>query len=303
MVDVSFKLFQALPLSRFPAKVLVTWQMNKGGADLADYEFYVERGEATENIPGFQHVDIYQNPLPATEHSPTVNFVAISKAISGLDNLQYLDYSTLLESLARNFWYRIRCRKISTQEDILSSMFSYEGVLDPVGIYVTDEINFQLEDVSGVPSLVYNRRRGGVPCGKCFDPIQKKRLISQCTNCYGTNWEKGFYDPIDCYVGYDPNPKNALITQWGEVQENQSRLLMSNFPVLQPGDIIREIRTNRLWRVVRVDLTEKRRTLLLQFPVVMEIKPGDVEYHIVQDERLAVDKMEELSKTKKLREF
>lgn len=299
----SFKIVQAVPLTRFPAKVLIRWQMNLSGADLADYEFYVERGEAKNNIPGFQHVNIYQQPLPPTPHTITYNFAAVSQAINGLDYLQFLDYSTLLENLSKPLFYRVRCRKISTQEDIVSDMFSFEGALDLTGLYIVDEINFELEDVTGVPTLIYNRRRGGVPCTKCFDPVQKKRTMSQCTNCYGTNWEKGFYDPIDCYVDYAPNPKNSLITQWGEIQPNESRCLLSNFPVLGSGDILREIRDNRLWRVTRVDLTEKRRTLLLQLPVVTEIKPGDVEYKIVQDERFASEKALELEKTKRLREF
>lgn len=305
MVNINFTSVEATALAKTPAKVLVRWKMSQSGAALADYEFFVERAGAQDNIPGFQHVSIYQKPaLPATEHAATQNFETVSQAIDGLDDHWYLDFAPELRNLSKAIQYRVRCRKKSTQEEIVSSMFDFEGSLDLVGLYIADEINFELEDATGTPCLIYNRRRGGVPCTKCFDPIQKKRLVSNCAVCYGTNWVGGFYDPIDAYVDFSPNPKNAQITGWGEVQTNETRAMLSSFPLVYPGDIIRELRNNHLWRIGNmVQTTEKRRVTLLQFPSVTEIKPGDIEYAIPTDERLTIKKISEFEKTKKRREF
>lgn len=274
------------------------------GAALADFEFTIERGAASENNPGFQHVTIYDTPeLPPTEHTVTHNFRPISTPIDGLDCPWYLDYTPEILNLTQPLSYRVRCRKKSTQEEIVSQAVGLGGGLDLAGLYIADEVNFELEDATGTPSLIYNRRRGGIPCS-CFDPVQKKRLISNCTRCFGTNWVGGFYDPIDAYVDFNPNPKNALISQWGETQENITRVLLANFPIVFPGDVIRELRANRMWRVgQRVNLTEKRRVTLLQFPEVTEIKPGDIEYKIPIDEQFMLSKIEELEATKARREF
>jgi hypothetical protein len=304
-LTVSFKTIQVVALSRFPAKVLVQWQTTLSGADLADYEFYIERGSASENNPGFQHKTIYQTPeMPPTQHTVTQNFRSISKAIDGLDNSWYLDFTPELLNLTISMSYRVRCRKKSTQEECLSSAVGLGGGLDLVGLYIADEVNFELEDATGEPCLIYNRRRGGIPCPECFDPIQKKRSISNCSRCYGTNWVGGFYDPIDAYVDFNPNPKNALITQFGETQENMTRVIIANYPIVFPGDIIRELRTNRLWRVgQKVNIAEKRRVTLLQFPEVVEIKPGDIEYKIPIDEKFLLAKVAEFEATKARREF
>lgn len=301
---VKFKTIQVIPLSKTPSKVLVRWEMNFTGAALADFEFYVERGQASENGPGFQHKTINGQPLlPKTEHTDTNNFHIISKAIDGLDFAWYLDYTPELLNLSAPISYRVRARKKSTQEETTSYAVGFGGGLDLVGLYVADEINFELEDVTGSPCLVYSRRRGGIPCS-CFDPVQKKRTISNCSMCFGTNWLGGFFDPIDAWVDFNPNPKNALITQWGEAQENVTRVLMANFPIVYPGDIIRELRTNTLWRVgQRVNTTEKRRVTLLQFPEVVEIKPGDIEYKLPINEEFMLAKIQELEDTKKRREF
>lgn len=183
-------------------------------------------------------------------------------------------------------------------------MSDFEGDLDLVGIYIVEEQDFALEDATGTPSLIYKRKRDGILCTNCFDPIQKKRTVSNCAVCYGTNWIGGFYDPVDAYVDFNPNPKNAQIGQWGETQTNETRVMLSNFPIIYPGDLIRELRQNRLWRVGnKVDLTEKRRSLLLQWPNVTEVKPGDIEYKIPIDEQFLLKKLEEFERVKRKREF
>src|ERR1019366_4523037 len=102
----AFKLVQATALSKTPAKVLVRWQTNITGADLADYEFYVERGEARENVAGFQHVDIRQQALPYSKHAATNNFRTISQAIDGLSDPWHLDFTPELRNLTASLNYR-----------------------------------------------------------------------------------------------------------------------------------------------------------------------------------------------------
>jgi hypothetical protein len=303
-LTINFKKVEVIPLSRNPAKILVRWQTNLIGADLADFEFYVERGNTQDNNPGFQHITEYGTPvLPPIASAPTQNFQVMSRAIDGLADSWHVDYTPEMLNLDKQLIYRVRARKKSTQEEITSLPISLGGALDLVGLYIAEEINFELSDATGAPSLIYNRRRGGIQCS-CFDPIQKKRTTSSCQICFGTNWVGGFYDPIDAYVDFNPNPKNALITQWGESQENATRVMLANFPIVLPGDVIRELNTNRLWRIgQRVNTTEKRRVTLLQFPEVQEIKPGDIEYKLPIDEQFMLAKIEEFAAVRRRREF
>lgn len=297
-----FKSFEAVALSKSDPKILIRWEMALPAEELADFEFYIERSEGQDNIGGFQNVDIHGRPLPRSASSKTNNMQFISLPIPGLEQLWYMDYSQGLKNLSPRVFYRIRARRISTQEEVMTPMFNLEGNLDLVGLYIVDEENFRLRDAAGEPCLIYNRRRSGVLCS-CFDKIQSKRTTSSCTKCFNTNWVGGFYDPIDLYVDFTPNPTNAQITQWGETQTNETRVQISNFPIASPGDIIRELRSSRMWRVTNVGRAEKRRALMLQFPNVTEIKPGDVEYKIPVDEQLVLEKIEEFEKTKRRREF
>jgi hypothetical protein len=301
---LSFQKFEAIPLARDPSKVLIQWELKPTKISLADYEFYIDRGDSPSQIPAFQHVTIdgqpWNTPSPTTTSD---NDRQIAGPISALDFYQYLDRSTLLRNFHKLYYYRIRIRKISTQEELGTPAFSWQGDLDLVGLYVVDEHNFLLEDTVGTPCLVYPRKRNGVTCSKCFDPIQKKRTNSYCLTCFGTNWEGGFYQPLDSFIDFNPSPDNTVIQQWGETQTNETNILMSNYPLVVNGDVIRELRENRMWRVAKTQHTEKRRTPMLQFVRVIEINPGDVEYKIPIDEEFMKAKIAQFEEMRKLREF
>lgn len=296
---------QAIPLSKLPAKVLIRWETNISGPELKDFEFSVMRQvEGQDGRPGFQDVDIDgkpNNPKAVSLNPKALSY--ISAWIDGLDFPWFVDFSETLKSLTQASYYKVVCRNKNTQETYFSEEFSWEGELDLVGMYIVDETNFLLKDTVGVPCAIYQRKRGGIACTKCFDHIQKKRLSSSCRSCYGTNWVGGFFNPIDTYVDLSPNPRNANVELWGEVNQNETQALMSNFPTVSPGDLIRELRDNRMWRVTLVAPTEKRRCQMLQMVRLSEVKSGDIEYSIPNDERFQLQKIEELNQIKEKREF
>lgn len=303
---ITFNRAEAIPIGKYPSKVVIRWDASVvSGATLDEYEFLVERqvhGQAAK--PGHQDVDIDGNPTtPQNEYLHSDPFVAISTWIPGLDFPWFVDYSDELRNLIKLSYYRVRARHKKTQDEIVTQPFSWDGDIDLVGLYVVDEHNFLLSDVIGVPSLVYQRRRGGISCDACYDKIQRKRLSSSCTTCYGTNWKGGFFNPIDVYIDFSPNPKSVSIEAFGEFQQTETAALMSNFPIVAPGDIIMEVREKRLWRVTLVNETEKRRCPMLQFLKIMEVKPGDIEYKLPYDERFVARKVTEFEKLKERVEF
>lgn len=301
-----FKLIDIIPVSKDLGRVLIRWELVPTTLDLSDFEFYIDRGEAQDQIPAFQHVTIDGKPWVSSHPSETtdsVNSLQIGGPISGIDFYQFMDQTPLLRNLWKMYFYRIRIRRISTQEEVGSAPITWLGDQDLEGLYVIDEHNFLLEDTIGTPCLAFPRRRGGVLCDKCFDRIQNKRISSHCEWCYGTNWQGGFHKPIDLFVDFSPEVENTVIRDWGETQPTESDILLANFPLLQNGDFILEMRQGRRWRVTRCRHTEKRRVPMLQFVRVVEINPGDVEYKFPVDQEFIATKVREFEEYKKRREF
>lgn len=303
---LNFKLIEVIPLARDPAKVLIKWSLADTTLLLSDFEFYIDRGDTADQIPAFQHVTIDGRPWVSSHHSAStdsVNMQQVGGPINGLDFFEFTDFSPFLRNLYKAYYYRVRIRRISTQEELGSAPVTWHGDMDLEGLYVIDEHNFMLEDTTGVPGLIYKRRRSGVLCTQCFDPIQKKRLASHCQTCYGTNWEGGFHKPIDAFVDFSPHPNQAIIQQWGESQPTETDVLMANYPLMYNGDMVLEIRKNKFWRVIKTRPTEKLRAPMLQFVRLAEINPGDVEYKFPLDEEFVERKVREFEEYKKRREF
>ena len=272
--------------------------------NIGDYEFYILRG-AAENAEPRQHVDIDGTQLKNDGFKTTdvENIKVISKAIDGADYFEFIDYTPALKNLWPTYKYQISVRLKATGEEMLSAPFDIDQDLDLVGLYIAQEMDFLLEDTIGSPSFVYRRRRAGIQCTVCFDPIQKRRITSSCYNCYGTNFVGGFYQPVDTYVNFEPTANSPVIQEWGETQDNATNIQVSSFPLLSPGDLIRELRNNRLWRVVKVNQAEKRRAAVIQFAQVVEIKPEDIENKLPYDLKLVRDKLDYYNKQRQLREF
>lgn len=303
---LNFKSITVIPLSKDTGKVLVQWELIPTTINLSDFEFYIDRGDTVDQIPAFQHVTIDGVPW-VSRHTSTstesVNMKQIAGPISGLDFYEFTDFTPLLRNLYKTYYYRVRLRRISTQEEIGSAPITWKGDLDLEALYVIDEHNFMLEDATGVPILVYKRRRSGIECTQCFDKIQNKRISSHCMRCFGTNWEGGFHNPIDAYLDISPPMKQAIIEDWGETQPTETDVLLSNYPLVSNGDVLRELRSNRMWRVIRTRSWEKLRVPMLQTIRVKEINPGDVEYRIPIDVDFLKKKISEFETYKKRREF
>lgn len=122
-------------------------------------------------------------------------------------------------------------------------------------------------------TVKYQGRR----CSLCFDNLKKRSSNSQCTECYGTTFEGGYYDPIHVFADLSPSPNIVQMATFGKMEVNQTAMFMSNFPIAKPNDMIVE-RSNRRWRVIQVNTVTEKRYTLQQYLQVEEIEKSDAEY-------------------------
>lgn len=273
--------------------------------NLNDFEFHIDRGEAPDQIPQYQNVDTDGVLLkPLIPDTGSINqFQINSRPIKGVDKYEFLDLTPQMINLNKIYYYRIRARRISTCEEITTEPFSFLEKLDLEGLYVVDEHNFKFRDVTGEPCLVHNRKGEGVNCTECFDPVQQKRTRSDCTTCFGTNWDGGFYNPISLYAEFGVPMAVNVIEEWGERQPKETDCQFPNYPFLNPGDVIRRVHANRLYRVTAVQGVSKRQIPMLQFVRVIEVTAGDIEYRLPVDQKLIRDLLDDFDKILRKRIF
>lgn len=277
--DVQFEstIAQVLSGNDFP-RVLVRWRLRPTTQNLRQLKFVVYRGESPEEM------------------------VPISAEIAHDDLYEYLDTAPLLKIYQKNFYYRIVAREYRSNavvQTFESELFTWDIGEDLVGTYIIEEHEFKYRYVAGAPAMVFKRKRNEVHCPDCFDHVLKRVKVSNCKTCYGTGKLGGFYKPSPLWMDFNPENEILAIAEFGEKQVGQTDGELTNYPLLDPGDLVLQVLPNKLYRVESIFRAEKRQVVLRQLVRLNEVNRSDIEYRIPVDEemqRKLVDEFEEIRK-------
>lgn len=270
-------------LSTNPGRVLVKWGLEPTAQDLRNLRFYVDRGESPEEMLQISVDGIRAN-----------------------DVLEFVDYAVNLLDLHKVYYYRVRAVELFNDTPVQtfsSELSTWDGNLDLVGIYVVEEHLFLHRYVSGVPAMIFKRRKDGAYCPECWDEILKRVTKSSCQTCYGTGKLAGFYPPYEAWMNFEPDPKMAQVAEWGQRQISQTDVQFTNYPLLTDGDIIVELKPNKIWKVSNVRYPEKNRTIMLQIARLDAVNPTDIEYKVPVDQGRRAALVADLELREKEREF
>jgi len=105
-------------------------------------------------------------------------------------------------------------------------------------------------------------------------------IISQCRACAGTGFRGGgYYSPMIVNMTFQPNPNQVQITNLGKIEDNDTVAFMTNFPVMTPGDLVVEPNESH-WRVIQIDVTERKRNIVHQLLKLRQLDHNDIEYEV-----------------------
>lgn len=265
------------------SRVLVKWELLPTAQDLRNLFFFVDRGESPHSLK-----QLNATGIPATALR------------------EYVDYTANLYDLQKVYYYRVRGVEFLSNvpvQTFTSSVQTWDGSLDLVGIYVIEEHLFFHRYVAGVPTMIFKKRHEGARCPVCWDPVLKRVSTSSCKSCFGTGFLGGYYAPIEQWVVFEPDPKLFQVAEWGLIQSNQTNIQFTNYPLLSVDDLIVELKINKIWKISNVSAAEKNRTTTLQFARVSAVNPSDIEYKVpVPEDRRRV-LVAELDRRELEREF
>ena len=191
----------------------------------------------------------------------------------------------------KNFelYYRLAGVEKSTGDVVTTCpAFGFQGRLPLDAVEIIRQHNILLRGVNGHVSLtgiectVYKRRTFGARCQHCTDENTGQRVISQCRVCGGTGFgDSGYYDPIVVYMSFQPHPRHVQIMNLGKIEDNETVAFMTNFPIMYPGDMVVEP-SERHWRVVNIEVTERKRVVVHQLLRLRQLDHNDVEYEVLR---------------------
>ena len=166
----------------------------------------------------------------------------------------------------------------------------YKTGLPPVQAGLRRRLLFDEKTVlrayNGVPLVLLKRRRWGVRCPLCYDPVTRAVVRESCPTCYGTSFVDGYWSPVRAMGRvYPPQKVETRTAPQQKIERGVHKIQLLDVPLLQDDDIIVELDTNHRYAIESVELTELRRKPVHQEVACSLIGHACVEYSILVDPR------------------
>lgn len=140
--------------------------------------------------------------------------------------------------------------------------------------------NLKLKEFSGRQVWVFPRKQSGQRCRLCYDDVAQRRVRSGCATCYDTSWVGGYHAPVRTYAMIVSPNEQTIHANFGDVQNENTTMLIGNYPEISEGDLVVEAENIR-WRVAAsISKVKKSRALVRQQVAVHRVPTGDIEYRI-----------------------
>jgi hypothetical protein len=195
------------------------------------------------------------------------------------DTFVYKDPKVKLRSKKRQYFYKVSVYDNSNPSvEVFSDVETHPKKPDVLALEIIRRNDLLLKNFVGVDSYHYARRDWGQRCPECWDYIKQRKVKSNCMVCFNTGFIGGFHTPVSARINFNPSTKMIRHAQF-EMEPNQTAAWMSNFPIVNPKDVIVEDGRKR-WRVVNVNRTEKLRMPVHQVLQLTRINQNDVEYDL-----------------------
>lgn len=222
-----------------PDKVKITWQFPPTLENFCDFVFYLERSEAASDfvtVCQFNHSTSFIDTFPA-------------------------------KKLWRSTNYRIRAERIvQPVETWISPIFPMSVPPDLEALEIVRRNDILLKNRrygTGTPVAFFIRKTLGPNCS-CWDVDKKRPTKSTCQECFSTRISGGYFDPIVAWVNLSPPLKQIQLPSFGEMEANEVRLYMNNYPSVNPKDLLFVPSSMTFYSVEHVETTSRREFILRQ---------------------------------------
>jgi hypothetical protein len=188
-------------------------------------------------------------------------------------------------SVTRNFFYKV----VATGPDgtTVEDITEVSATLAPkqkqiLRKLIHDEYR-ALSKFTGVPVAVLKRRQWGKRCQRCTDKITKEITRAHCTDCWGTGFIGGYWDPLLTYARRAPLQTTIQIAQENKVESTTAKFTMLNIPRLEQSDVVVFLSDNRRFLVDQQSETGLRTVAVHQTVFALEIPRSNILFRFPVD--------------------
>jgi hypothetical protein len=234
---------------------IVNTKIERAGSPEGPYELVID------GVVGFHFYDDLRNlPAPASGNTrENLNFLSLSRQV--YYRITVTDSAGVSSAGIRSLGAGLPRRQMLLKRKILRD----------------ERIGFKF---NGTQFAVLKRRHWGTRCKVCFDLLTKRVTRSKCNECYGTGFEGGYWAPVRITARQGVTNVQTQIAPQGNVDINKKRLVLLDYPAVEPFDVLVDIAQNARFIVDTATRTELRSVVVHQELTISEIARDSIEYRI-----------------------
>lgn len=126
---------------------------------------------------------------------------------------------------------------------------------DLIGRELARKYSLVLKRKSGSKANYFMTLKGSIRCSRCSSEVLGVATSSSCSICHGTGYVKALHPPIPTYVQFS-NRTKKLDKSIPLADTSPGFLIMANYPLAYPNDIVHEFGRNRFWSIETVNSLE-----------------------------------------------
>jgi hypothetical protein len=235
--------------------------------------------EFNEPVPtGNKVIEIYRSESPGDTLSgfdlvETVDVTDGSYVDDGIENLYQHN---------RKWYYYLNLVDNDTTEETLlpaQPVTGYDSPMDYAAREILYRKDLSLKRFTQRTFYLLKRRTWGTHCSVCWDETLFRATDPNCTTCYGTGWEIGYFNPVRFQCMVTPSPSYNQLLPFAKWKPSDILLTMLNFPNIVEEDVIVDDKGDR-WIVVQKRSVEKLGRVIEQSVQMSKIMPDDIVYTV-----------------------
>lgn len=198
----------------------------------------------------------------------------------------YLDKDVHLGSVDYLYFYKVEGFNGMTQV-LTSDPFSpIYNQIDPIARRVHQDAEKMLQVMKNPPVFLLSKRRVGMKCMECWDPILRKVKYSNCKVCQGTGEVQGYYKPIQIRLSTNMSSYMGTLSveDVDKVTLTPVEAWTTAYPRIFPGDIIVD-HLNRRFKVQNVSPRTHAQQVVRQLLSLAYLEVGHPAYDVTVDFR------------------
>lgn len=201
-----------------------------------------------------------------------------------IESLFYVDTNVELGAVDHTYFYKVEGFNGMDLVVTTEAFAPLYNDVDYIARRVRRDAETMLRVMKNPPVFLLSKRRVGMKCPVCWDPILRKTKFADCKVCNGTGEVQGFYKPIQILLSTNVSSFMGTLSveDLDKVALTPIDAWTTGYPRILPGDVIVD-QLNKRYKVQNVSQRTHAQQIIRQLLSLVYLEVGHPAYNVDVD--------------------